>query len=126
MSVQYPEQVVQVGFGEEYFAEDYSRVHCKHGAYIGYPGGADYICGACEDGFDTLHQGTKFILAYRIWYGEEKLWGLWNEVDTVYSEEGKSRFQPFLDLFIGSDLEMESRVTEETFSYWGPEEENAD
>ena len=23
---------------------------CRHGNYVGTPGGADYICGACEDG----------------------------------------------------------------------------
>lgn len=24
--------------------------HCEHGTYIGYPGGADYLCQWCEDG----------------------------------------------------------------------------
>jgi hypothetical protein len=26
------------------------ETHCEHGTYIGYPGGADYLCGWCEDG----------------------------------------------------------------------------
>lgn len=25
------------------------ETHCEHGTYIGYPGGADYLCGWCED-----------------------------------------------------------------------------
>ncbi len=25
-----------------------SRFYCKHGNYIGTPGGADYMCGLCE------------------------------------------------------------------------------
>lgn len=45
--------VVEVGAGEQYFAKDYDRVHCKHGRYIGYPGGADYMCPECESGRDT-------------------------------------------------------------------------
>jgi hypothetical protein len=24
--------------------------YCKHGTYIGYPGGPDYLCGPCEMG----------------------------------------------------------------------------
>lgn len=24
--------------------------YCQHGTYIGYPGGPDYLCGACEMG----------------------------------------------------------------------------
>ena len=27
-----------------------SRTHCKHGVYVGHPGGPDYMCGYCEDG----------------------------------------------------------------------------
>ena len=27
--------------------------HCVHGTYIGYPGGADYMCGWCEDGISV-------------------------------------------------------------------------
>jgi hypothetical protein len=26
------------------------ETHCEHGTYIGYPGGADYMCQWCEDG----------------------------------------------------------------------------
>lgn len=26
------------------------ETHCRHGVYVGTPGGADYMCGACEDG----------------------------------------------------------------------------
>lgn len=24
-------------------------VYCKHGYYVGYPSGPDYLCGICED-----------------------------------------------------------------------------
>lgn len=114
-------EVVQVSSTEEYFAEDRDIVYCKHGTYIGYPGGPDYICGACENGHDTLYQGTKFILSYRIWYPEEELWGLWTEINTAYSEKGKAKFQPFLDLYASysETHTIETRVTEETYRYWG-------
>lgn len=46
--------VVDLGGGEEYFAEDYNQVHCIHGSYVGYPGGADHICGLCEDGLHIM------------------------------------------------------------------------
>lgn len=36
----------------DYLSADYDRVHCKHGNFIGYPGGADYMCGYCEDGVE--------------------------------------------------------------------------
>lgn len=34
---------------DQYYASQ-GRYYCKHGVYIGSPGGADYMCGACEDG----------------------------------------------------------------------------
>jgi hypothetical protein len=52
--------VVDLGNGEEYFAEDRDTVYCKHGKYIGYPGGPDYICPFCEDGADTLAHGLRY------------------------------------------------------------------
>ena len=30
--------------------------YCIHGTNIGTPGGADLMCGACEDGYTVLHQ----------------------------------------------------------------------
>lgn len=44
--------VVQAGerVDTQYFAKDFSKVHCFHGNFIGYPGGVDYICPDCEDG----------------------------------------------------------------------------
>lgn len=30
----------------------YDRRFCRHGTYVGNPYGADYLCGACEDGED--------------------------------------------------------------------------
>lgn len=53
----YPEDVIDVTSdpeGEQYFAEDRAKVHCVHGTYVGYPGGADYLCQYCENGEYTL------------------------------------------------------------------------
>lgn len=49
-----PLHVTRVSSTEEYFTEDYDRVHCKHGQYIGYPGGPDYMCHYCEMGYDRI------------------------------------------------------------------------
>lgn len=27
-----------------------TSTHCKHGTFVGHPGGPDYLCGWCEDG----------------------------------------------------------------------------
>lgn len=35
--------------GVEYATTE-SSTYCRHGRYVGTPGGADYICGLCEDG----------------------------------------------------------------------------
>lgn len=41
-------------YGPDDGLDDYSRNHggiyCKHGVYLGTPGGADLMCGACEEG----------------------------------------------------------------------------
>ena len=70
--------------GEGYFTEDRESVYCKHGTYVGYPGGADYICGFCEDGANTLYRtdcwhlqfietGTGKVMYYHTYYNEEEL-----------------------------------------------------
>lgn len=38
--------------------------YCKHGSYIGTPGGADYLCGACESGADTFIEGVEIVLCH--------------------------------------------------------------
>ena len=53
-------EVVDLGGGEEYFAEDRDQVYCRHGKYIGYPGGVDYICPYCEDGADILAYALRY------------------------------------------------------------------
>ena len=58
------ETVGTPGSDSEYFAEDYDRVHCKHGRFIGYPGGADFICPECEDGRDTLEKYTRYDVQF--------------------------------------------------------------
>lgn len=60
-----PAIVVDLGGGEEYFAEDYDIVHCRHGRYIGYPSGADYMCPECESGRDTpIEYPAMAVLLY--------------------------------------------------------------
>jgi hypothetical protein len=38
---------------------------CQHGTAIGTPGGADLMCGLCEDGFDTWVEDPYFTLTIR-------------------------------------------------------------
>ena len=46
-----------------YFDRDYPDTHCKpHGAFVGYPGGADYMCGLCEDGLTKWIADPEFML----------------------------------------------------------------
>lgn len=41
-------------YGLDYVDEgdDFGRYRCRHGAYIGTPGGPDILCGRCEMGED--------------------------------------------------------------------------
>ena len=55
-----PYETIEVASGEEYFAEDRDQVYCRHGKYIGYPGGVDYICPYCEDGANELCSGLRY------------------------------------------------------------------
>lgn len=48
-----------------YFADDHDRTHCRHGTFTGYPGGADYLCVACESGWDTWVEDPGFELFVR-------------------------------------------------------------
>jgi len=41
----------QQEINERYFSTPSSH-YCRHGSYIGDPYGADYMCGACENGDD--------------------------------------------------------------------------
>lgn len=37
--------------------------YCKHGVYVGTPGGPDYMCGYCESGLDVWHDDPGYIFA---------------------------------------------------------------
>lgn len=105
-------QVVDLGGGEEYFADDYDQVHCIHGSYIGYPGGADYICGMCEDGLHILVTVVSIELQL---YDQT--------IDTCYRFEHIGRmfcpWQEIQDLAIGrDDVELELELVFTTTSYW--------
>jgi hypothetical protein len=42
--------------------------YCRHGAYIGDPYGADYLCGACEDGASVYDEAiAEASVTYRRW-----------------------------------------------------------
>jgi hypothetical protein len=40
--------------------------HCVHGTYVGTPGGADYICGLCEDGLDYWVEDPSYELTISV------------------------------------------------------------
>ena len=37
-------------------------IHCQHGTALGTPGGADLMCGLCEDGLDVWIDDPRFRL----------------------------------------------------------------
>jgi hypothetical protein len=40
--------------------------HCIHGTAIGTPGGADFLCGLCEDGYDTWVEDPTYELTIQL------------------------------------------------------------
>lgn len=114
---------VQISSTEEYFADDFEKVHCKHGTYIGYPGGPDYICGACEMGYGALYRGLKITLRYRVIDGVGS--GDWNDIETVYSFDSVQGWTTWFALFAKSTFEHELEIVWDTYQFWGPEDENA-
>lgn len=44
--------------------------HCKHGTAIGTPGGADFMCGLCEMGFDVWVPEPTFQLG--VWISPDQ------------------------------------------------------
>lgn len=63
---------VEISSVDGYFSEDREQVYCKHGQYIGYPGGADYMCHHCEMGHDTLFTDTMYQVVTHIDNGEDE------------------------------------------------------
>lgn len=116
--------VVDLGGGEEYFVEDRDQVYCKHGSYIGYPGGPDYICGPCEDGLDTLLTGVQVTLYYRIRINQDDTWSGWLQLDRVYSIPAIYQFQVWFDLFSSPSIvmEIETEIFFDTYEYWGTDD----
>lgn len=109
--------VVNLGGGEEYYAADWDLVHCRHGKYIGYPGGADILCAYCEDGATELEHRMVAKLKYAI-AGDE-----WQEeytFATCYTPEGMAQHNELITLL----RQERGRVGSEWFwsfeieSYW--------
>jgi hypothetical protein len=40
------------GETDDQYYQSRGEYYCKHGVYVGSPGGADYMCGRCEMGDD--------------------------------------------------------------------------
>jgi len=51
--------------------DDYDLTHCKHGTYIGYPGGPDYMCGRCEMGDDDCEYDEDEELIDGVGFAQE-------------------------------------------------------
>ena len=115
--------VIQVSSTEEYFAEDRDQVYCKHGTYTGYPGGPDFICGACEDGYTVIYRGLKITLRYRTI--NENGPEAWNDIETVYSFDKVRGWGVWFSLFAKATFEHEIEIVWDTYQFWGPEDENA-
>lgn len=105
------EHVVDLGGGEEYFASDYDQVHCRHGAYVGYPGGADHLCFECEMGYNTIHE----VEVYEVYWGDRKMFDKWNKAEAY-------GFVDNMNALRAEDKDIfQVKVT--TRKVWGPADE---
>lgn len=105
--------VVNLGNEAEYFSEDYERVHCRHGKFVGYPGGPDYLCGACENGWNTLHEVQVFDVVYAdtgrvafTKYNRAEAYGFVEQIEEVNTSDDEPLF----------------KVLERVEYLWGPSE----
>ena len=65
--------------------------HCIHGVNIGTPGGADLMCGLCEDGCNMLHDDPSYTLLLTFgqeapeWNGEglQETWWRLSDLDSL-------------------------------------------
>lgn len=58
--------------------------HCKHGTYVGWPGGPDYMCGWCEDGIsDEDYRAYHMNVAHRDALERNLLWDVCAEHDAL-------------------------------------------
>ena len=115
-------ETVQVSSTEEYFVEDRDQVHCRHGSYIGYPGGADYICGACEDGADTLITGVRADLLIRFKDTFTGEWGHWDKVLRIWHLGALRKFDALWRLVGSGGPDVEVRIDIYQHQYWGVKE----
>ena len=118
--------VIRVSSTEEYFAGDREQVYCKHGTYIGYPGGADYMCGACENGLNTLCTGLQIDLEIRFRFSNESGWSEWVRIDRVYSLAGIRKFDAMLDVVARSPAKTETQIILGTYQYWGTADDSTE
>lgn len=106
------------GSDSEYFVEDRDSVYCQHGRFVGYPGGADFICGYCEDGANTLEYRMYARLEYTV---EDDWFDGGHVLATVYTPEGIHKWDEFIYMWkatgggaLGMDLYWEFGVE----AYW--------
>jgi hypothetical protein len=64
-----------------------SSQYCKHGTFIGSWWGPDYLCGACEDGLDTLKTATRWRSVVYVTCGD-------HTPDKPYRGSSVKRFGP--------------------------------
>jgi hypothetical protein len=106
---EYPATVGTPGADDEYFMEDYDDVHCVHGAFIGYPGGADFMCGLCENGQVFPKQDRKWELHI---YGRI----VW----TVYKQEDTAKWDSLIALCKKEDVSY--NIIQQEYTWWDTEE----
>ena len=87
--------------------------YCKHGTYIGTPSGADYICGACEDGADTLVQAVEIVLTHK---GQPH-----RDLGVIYRTTSDDRAEKIFALWrviLTNDVAGEWAIERRTFASW--------
>lgn len=107
--------------GEGYFAEDRDTVFCKHGRYVGYPGGPDYICPDCEDGNNTVYETDCWHLQLIEKETDKVLW-----FRTYYNvEELEPAIEVFTDIVEGTNSTGKVRidVVTDTYTFFGRQDD---
>lgn len=105
------------GSDSEYFAGDYSKVHCMHGRFIGYPGGADFICPYCEDGATVLEHRMVARLEYTRSGASE--WEQPSRLATCYTPGGMAKWNEFIALVRADGADwIDLYWTFDVESYW--------
>jgi len=108
-------EYIPVSNDDGYFIDDRDSVYCKHGNYVGYPGGIDYICHACEEGLNKRKKGVRYNVYSQINDIENSKIKIFQE----YSYKAlKNRMKTLNQLIAEISPNPQIKITYEKEMYW--------